>query len=107
MEEEYIEWDMQKEDENMSIDDKITLLLKKNGSYLSVNEVLEKLFDNYNISMDNVKNIILNDNNKEKCRKCSYALEYNSTFNKYILKCYMCNNGNDCDNCINIQIEFI
>jgi hypothetical protein len=84
----------------MSLEETIKLMLINEHSHLSLDDLLREIFNKYNISFNNIKEIIQTLNKKNKCNKCRYKLNYSSIYKQYILKCELCNNINTCDCCI-------
>lgn len=84
--------------EELSITDKIEYLVKKNKKHFSLNQVLEGIFNKYNISNDNIVDVIKND--IKKCKLCEYKVVKDKLQCK--LQCKYCDTYNECPICLEI-----
>jgi hypothetical protein len=101
----------EKTEDNMTLFEKIEDIIKEEHSYLTTDKVIEKIFDKYNINLDEIRNIIqnINDTNK-KCEVCEYNIDYFYDYKsktkkltkKFMLKCKICDNVNTCQSCYDI-----
>ena len=86
---------------NKPIIKQIDMILEEEKSYYTVDNVLKELFNKFNITHNDIREIVKSDIiKKEKCKLCYYFQEY--TYNKHILRCNACNNINFCKECYNI-----
>lgn len=88
-------------DEEDDFNEKITKMLKDQKSYLSKDDLFEKITEKFKITEKDIIEII-KDNNKpiEKCKEtCSYETKYNSIHGKKYLECNNCHYKNFCKEC--------
>lgn len=91
-------YDSKEDEQNKPIIKQIENILEEEMSYYPVDMILKELFNKFNISHDDIKEVIKSDNMKrEKCKICTYYTEY--TYNKHILRCNSCNHINFCKDC--------
>ena len=109
MDERYNDW-LKEQEDNKLLTEKIEDIIKEEKSYSTIDEVIQKVFDKYNISLDDISDIIKNTTSHKKCDVCEYVTDYNydykSKTNKVkkinLLKCKNCNYVNTCKSCYDI-----
>ena len=84
--------------DNKPIIIQIEKILENEKSYITLDDILKGIFQKFNITHDDIKDIIKSDiMKKEKCKLCHYMSEY--TYMKHILRCNTCNHINFCKEC--------
>jgi hypothetical protein len=86
---------------NKPIVKQIDMILEEEKSYYTIDDILKGLFHKFNITHNDIRDIIKsNIMKKEKCKLCYYFKEY--TYNQHILRCNSCNHVNFCKECYRI-----
>lgn len=90
------------DDFDESIIDIIKEILEEEKLIFTIDEILELVIKKYNISTDDLKNIIKNKHINKCVDYCNYVIKYNDLLKIRYLKCIDCNHKTNCKECINI-----